>query len=343
VAATGPRPNCFYFLDFMLHLGASLNEYHAATGDAETVRNLLPSLRRMHDYVQTFLDADGWLDNALHGKENIAMVFFDWSTRIHRNGRTTILNALYTEYLGHIADLLSLGNDSSDQELVSSLRTEAARLRKEAAGVFFDADRGVFSDAARGREGADVISQQANFAALAAGWELPVAADELLRRVCDDGDYPRPYGPSFYLFAFAGMAAAGAHRRLLDWIEDFWGAMLDRGATTWWEVFDMSTPRWSYPHPFLGNTPTYERDWIPVSHCHGWSGVPGYAIPRYLLGIDLLKIHKGEIHLDRSVPALFPAVHFRTQTVLGPLELKFRNENGKYAVEVVASPCAVIA
>lgn len=41
-----------------------------------------------------------------------------------------------------------------------------------------------------------------------------------------------------------------------------WGWMLDRGATTWWEVFD---DRWSL--------------------CHFWSGAPTWQMSRYLLGV----------------------------------------------------------
>jgi hypothetical protein len=41
-----------------------------------------------------------------------------------------------------------------------------------------------------------------------------------------------------------------------------WGWMLEKGATTWWEVFD---DRWS--------------------HCHYWSGAPTWQLSRYGLGL----------------------------------------------------------
>ena len=72
-------------------------------------------------------------------------------------------------------------------------------------------------------------------------------------------------------------------------LKDFWGEMVSRNATTWWETFDRSTPHSSIPYMFTKNTPTYLTEYIPVSHCHGWGAGPAYILPKYILGIKSLK------------------------------------------------------
>jgi len=67
--------------------------------------------------------------------------------------------------------------------------------------------------------------------------------------------------PYFANTALAALLQVGRTDAVLDIYRRCWGWMLDRGATTWWEVFD---PRWS--------------------RCHLWSSAPTWQLTRHLLG-----------------------------------------------------------
>lgn len=68
--------------------------------------------------------------------------------------------------------------------------------------------------------------------------------------------------PYFTNYSVATLLRAGHGREVADLWADGWGWMLDRGATTWWEVFD---DRWS--------------------HCHYWSGAPTWQLSQFVLGV----------------------------------------------------------
>jgi len=69
--------------------------------------------------------------------------------------------------------------------------------------------------------------------------------------------------PFFLHFALPVLIEQGEAAFVYETIRRCWGWMLERGATTWYEVFD---PRWS--------------------HCHQWSGCPTWILTRYGLGLS---------------------------------------------------------
>lgn len=70
--------------------------------------------------------------------------------------------------------------------------------------------------------------------------------------------------PYFTNFSLPVLLEAGEADTALDLWRRGWGWLLDRGATTWWEVFD---DRWS--------------------GCHFWSGAPTWQLTRHLLGASV--------------------------------------------------------
>jgi hypothetical protein len=84
----------------------------------------------------------------------------------------------------------------------------------------------------------------------------------------------------------------------LELIKDFWGEMLKRGATTWWETFNRATPHSCIPYAFAPNSPTYLIEYIPVSLCHAWGAGPAYVLMKNILGIKPIKEGFKEIVFD---------------------------------------------
>ncbi|GAB3760472.1 hypothetical protein GCM10028864_48800 [Microlunatus parietis] len=103
---------------------------------------------------------------------------------------------------------------------------------------------------------------------------VPVVHDHLRRgfpfdpkapRLRDPGRVdPSVVTPYFTNYSMPVLLDAGRTDDAIDLWKRGWGWMLDRGATTWWEVFD---DRWS--------------------HGHFWSGAPTWQLTRYVLGAQL--------------------------------------------------------
>lgn len=64
----------------------------------------------------------------------------------------------------------------------------------------------------------------------------------------------------------AGLAI-GEEAKVREFIVEYWGGMVDRGADTFWEVYDPAEPLYSSYGDAMMN-----------SACHAWSCFPGYLL-----------------------------------------------------------------
>lgn len=103
---------------------------------------------------------------------------------------------------------------------------------------------------------------------------------------------------TFYgYYMLEAMAAAGRYSEAMDMIRSYWGGMLDLGATTFWEDFDLS---WKdnaarIDSLVLEGKKDVHRDYggycykgFRHSLCHGWASGPTSWLSRHVLGIEIL-------------------------------------------------------
>ncbi len=103
---------------------------------------------------------------------------------------------------------------------------------------------------------------------------------------------------TFYgYYVLEARALAGDYAGCLDVIRRYWGAMLDFGATTFWEDFDLSwtenagridelpVPGKADLHRDFGN---YCYKGLRHSLCHGWAAGPTAWLTRHVLGLQPL-------------------------------------------------------
>ena len=100
---------------------------------------------------------------------------------------------------------------------------------------------------------------------------------------------------TFYgYYMLEAMSAADENQRALDTVRDYWGAMLDVGATTFWEDFKISWTNNCFhidEMPVAGKVDIHgdygEFCYLGFRHslCHGWSCGPAAWCIRHILGI----------------------------------------------------------
>jgi hypothetical protein len=78
------------------------------------------------------------------------------------------------------------------------------------------------------------------------------------------------------------MAQMGHRKDALDWIRQYWGGMLEEGATSFWEGYD---PSW-YKEDFHSSLQADNRSGYFVSLAHGWSSGPTAWLMEEVLGIQ---------------------------------------------------------
>lgn len=135
--------------------------------------------------------------------------------------------------------------------------------------------------------------QSAAFAALA-GLEEP---EKVNREVLAKN--PLTGLPTFQgYYVLEARALAGDYAGAMETIRNYWGAMLDLGATSFWEDFDMDWVKGAeridqMPKP---DTVDIHRTYgdhcyagLRHSLCHGWAGGPAAWLSEHVLGIKILE------------------------------------------------------
>ncbi len=100
-------------------------------------------------------------------------------------------------------------------------------------------------------------------------WTVPTGGSDLV-----GNEVMSPYYGNYVLLAYGKMGQCQAG---IDLVRRYWGAMLSRGTTTWWEQFDPSFP--------LDMNVVLDR--MPyLSLSHGWSSGPTSFLTEYVLGVQ---------------------------------------------------------
>ena len=82
--------------------------------------------------------------------------------------------------------------------------------------------------------------------------------------------------PYYGYFVLSVMGKLGENQDALNLLQNYWGNMLSRGATTWWEVFD---PSWPRDFSWVIDRMNY------ISLSHGWSSGPTSFLTEHILGV----------------------------------------------------------
>jgi len=139
----------------------------------------------------------------------------------------------------------------------------------------------------------------------------------------------------FYVLQLLGQT--GNITSALDILDGYWGAMLDLGATTFWEDFDI---QWIQnagridqivpegKHDVHGEYGKFCYQKLRHSLCHGWSGGPCAFLSRYILGIEILEPGCKTL---RIAPQLGPLRHVQGSfpTPFGIVSVEHRVSDGK--------------
>ena len=105
---------------------------------------------------------------------------------------------------------------------------------------------------------------------------------------------------TFYgYYMLEAMSAAGETKRALDTVRDYWGGMLDMGATSFWEDFDLAWTNNAFRIDEMpvagkkdvhGDFGAYCYKGFRHSLCHGWSSGPAAFCIEHVLGIRSLDV-----------------------------------------------------
>ncbi|MBN1606955.1 MAG: hypothetical protein JW940_10005, partial [Polyangiaceae bacterium] len=257
------------------------------------------------------------------GKERIdGMRFLDWPSSPNQQGVTAGLQALLVMTLESGARLMKALDDDATSRLCSEA---AARGRR------------VVPDVNGSKSGAALLS-------LAGMMDAKETSDTVLK-----AGGPKGVSTFYGLYVLMALARSGDVDTALEFIRAYWGAMLDCGATTFWEDFDLEWTKDAARIDELvppgkkdihGDFGAYCYKGFRHSLCHGWASGPTAWLSQVVLGVKPLEPGCKRVRIAPQLGSLKWA-EGSYPTPLGPIHVRHERQSDGTIASSIKAPAGI--
>ena len=244
-------------LDYSLIYNVALKDYLEATNDYETANDLWKAAKRQIDMIDTCLQDNGLMNIKNAGKD--WWIFIDWRDELDKEVSLQGVSIFVLKQTYELAKMLGKEKELADVPKKIKKMTDAARKH------FYDKKTGLFA----GLENKQ-ISYHSQFWMTISGVASKTEAQRALKALHNVENVVRPGAPYGYHYYIQALITCGMHTEAKDALIQYWGGMVNKGADTFWEVYD---PNNDYLSPY---------GFYPMnSYAHAWSCTPVYFIRKY--------------------------------------------------------------
>ena len=255
-----PKPHAqlgSYCLTYCLLWNSALLEYLRDTNDRETANDLFQVARRQTDDAISYVDERGIFDQYKRG--GWVWLFFDWRDGLDVNTPMQGATIFALQQTYELAQLLGREREVATYPALIRKMTKAARQ------YLYNQKRGVMES-----------GQQKQVSVLAQTWLIKAGVlskkegARAIRTALQADGCLMPGMPYATHYLIDAMLLCDMKAEARQYLVDYWGGMVQKGADTFWEAYD---PNDDFISPY-GFSPVN-------SACHAWSCTPVYFISKY--------------------------------------------------------------
>ncbi len=251
-------------MDYSFFWFISIYEYYITYGDKEFLCQIAPQMSKVMEFCRGRTDEDDFMRERPGD-----WVFIDWA-EMDKQGALCgeqILYAKAMECYGELGGIIGMDGDA--------YKKRAEQLQQKILEYFYDEESGVFIDSYE--SGQKSVTRQTNILAYLF---LPCSEEQKRRiyeRVILNEEVRQITTPYFKFYENQVHCLAGNSSLLEECIRNYYGRMLENGATTLYEEHDPGMSGAEH-YAMYGNP--YEK-----SLCHAWSASPVYLLGRFRMGV----------------------------------------------------------
>ncbi len=291
-------------------------DYYRHTGSKEFLEREHARMVQLLAYVDKEFD-----ERSVYANKSKVWLYVDWSPELNgdtpETRRATTLE-FYRAYHEAAWMLRELGDTAN----ADKYEARAAQIQAGAQKYLLDVSTGTFGP-----------RWETNAAAVIGGAAQPGQYDAIWKNVLSQVGERNTNGliisPYYNYYVIRAMAEMGHREQALKWIRQYWGGMVDEGATSFWEAYD---PSW-YREDFHSSLQSDNRSGYFVSLAHGWSSGPTAWLMEQVLGIQSTGAGFSTVDVRPDLVGLDWAKGGEP-TPHGLLEVDVRKDSGTVAIAV---------
>jgi len=246
----------------------SLWDYYIHWADKDLIEELFPNVVRCMDWYAAHHDEVGLF--ARRQSEGVSR-FIDNLSNIPAETQLAAEQIIYCQAVRCAA---AMAEALGGAQLSADLNERATNLAATIKRLFWREGNQCLIDSLE--PDGDTVTQITNGLALLYDIVRPERRAALIQVLLDPTKAPPMRAGYMNFYMVEALVGAGLYREALERIREYWGGMIGRGATTFWETYDPESPEGTIP----------QRLW---SLCHEFCAGPVYSLPAHFAGIRARK------------------------------------------------------
>lgn len=257
-------------MDYSFYWFMSIYDFYQYTGNKQIIEQLYPRMKSLMDFCLSRRDAEGMMQG-LAGD----WVFIDWADfKMSKAGEVSFEQLLFCRSLETMALCANLMNDAENAKTYTKLATD---LKSKLFTAFWSDKANAFIHNRENGVMSTQVTPFTNIFAVLFGYLDQNKTNAVKENVLLNPNALKITTPYMRFYELEALCALGEQKHVLKEIRDYWGGMIQQGATTFWEKYN---PAEKNPEMLA----MYGRP-FGKSLCHAWGASPIYLLGKYYLGV----------------------------------------------------------
>ena len=258
-------------MDYTFYWFMGIYDYYQYTGNKELIEQLYPRMKSLMDYCLSRRNADGMMQG-LAGD----WVFIDWADfEMSKAGEVSFEQLLFARSLETMALCANVMNDKDNAKKYTDL---ASNLESKLFTIFWSDKQNAFIHNRENGVKSTQVTPFTNMFAVLFDYLDANKTQAVKENVLLNPNALKITTPYMRFYELEALCKLGEQNHVLKEIRDYWGGMINLGATSFWEKYN---PEEKNPELLA----MYGRP-FGKSLCHAWGASPIYLLGKYYLGVQ---------------------------------------------------------
>jgi hypothetical protein len=255
-------------LDYSFYWLIGVYDHFFYTGDTAFVRQIYPRMKTLLEFCLNRTNKNGFVEG-LPGD----WVFIDWAP-IEKTGEVSFEQLLLARGLEAVAQSASL---AGDEEYAAQCWHWSKQVREKIFETFWSDEKNALLHKRENEILSQTVTRYANMFAILFDYADDGKKEKIRDHVILNNNVLSITTPYMKFYELAALCEIDEKEKALEFVRDYWGGMLQLGATSIWEAYD----------PAQSGDEHYAMYGRPFgkSLCHAWGANPVYLFGKYLLGV----------------------------------------------------------
>lgn len=256
-------------MDYTFYWFLGIYDYCLYTGNTSFIQQFYPRMQSLMEYCLSRRNQNGMMEG-LAGD----WIFIDWAEGLSKKGEVSFEQLLLCRSLEAMAMSAKIAADAKGAVRYQQLADD---LKKKIFANYWNEQKGALVHSRINGVPTENVTRYANMFAIFFNYLNEAQKGAVKKNVLLNNSVQKITTPYMRFYELEALCALGEQGYVLKEMKDYWGGMLNLGATSFWEEYNPTKK--GTEHLAMYGRP------FGKSLCHAWGASPIYLLGKYYLGV----------------------------------------------------------